>query len=69
MQLIHSELHWRFEHLRAHIKDETRLNNTSRHGCDLFEHDCKILVSFRFVSFRFVALLQCGQRSRALRVN
>lgn len=44
MQLIDCELHWRFEHLRAHVEDKTRLNNTSRHVCDLLGHEFKILV-------------------------
>lgn len=44
MQLIDCELHWRFKHLRAHVEYKTRLNNTSRHVCDLFEHGFKILV-------------------------
>lgn len=50
MQLIDCDLHWGFEHLRAHVEDKTRLNNTSRHVCDLFEHDGKILVVFTFVA-------------------
>lgn len=44
MQLIDCELHWIFEHLRAHIEYKTRLDDTSRHFCDWFGHNFKILV-------------------------
>ncbi len=63
MQLIDCELHWRFEHLRAHVEDKTRLNNTSRHGCDLFGHEFKILV----VLFR-CSVAVCTEKPGAMRV-